>query len=138
MSPSLPGELQEGYVLVRHALRNFRKKSGFHECPKCKSRSVWRTDPLGALEETLHFLLRVSPYRCARCDNRFMDSKVVRPSDEPTRTSRWLAYVRAKFGLTPRERPAFANSLNLKSILPPPTANRDVAIAESEERFTRA
>jgi DNA-directed RNA polymerase subunit RPC12/RpoP len=54
----------------------FRNKTGFHECPQCKSRSVWKADPYGTLESFLYRFLKLSPYRCARCDRRFMDSKL--------------------------------------------------------------
>lgn len=53
-----------------------RSQSVFHECPQCKSRSVWKADPYGALEQVLHNCLKLSPYRCARCDCRFLDTKI--------------------------------------------------------------
>jgi DNA-directed RNA polymerase subunit RPC12/RpoP len=77
-----------GVCLVR---LGFRNKTGFHECPQCKSRSVWKADPYGTLEETLYLLLKLSPYRCARCDRRFMDSKIP-PADAPVPSMRlWLS-----------------------------------------------
>ena len=79
---------------MRFPLRNFRNKTGFHECPRCKSRSVWKADPHGTLEETLHRLLKVSPYRCARCDKRFLDSKVFAADAPAPRGKRWFAYFR--------------------------------------------
>src|ERR1700751_1512166 len=83
-----------GISLVRVALRNFRNKTGFHECPRCKSRSVWKTDLQSALEDALHLLLNVSPYRCARCDQRFMDAKASAAEVvAPPRTTGWLAAV---------------------------------------------
>jgi hypothetical protein len=72
-------------------LLGFRNKTGFHECPQCKSRSVWKADPYGTLEETLHRVLRLSPYRCARCDRRFMDSKIPVPGAPPRLMRRWLS-----------------------------------------------
>jgi hypothetical protein len=53
-----------------------RSQSVFHECPQCKSRSVWKADPFGTLEQLLHSYLKLSPYRCARCDCRFLDTKI--------------------------------------------------------------
>jgi DNA-directed RNA polymerase subunit RPC12/RpoP len=53
-----------------------RSQSVFHECPQCRSRSVWKADPYGALEQILHNYLKLSPYRCARCDCRFLDTKI--------------------------------------------------------------
>ena len=53
-----------------------RSQSVFHECPQCRSRSVWKADPYGALEQVLHNYLKLSPYRCARCDCRFLDTKI--------------------------------------------------------------
>jgi DNA-directed RNA polymerase subunit RPC12/RpoP len=58
-----------------------RSQSVFHECPHCRSRSVWKADPYGALEQVLHNYLKLSPYRCARCDCRFLDTKI--SSGEP-------------------------------------------------------
>ena len=69
----------------------FRNKTGFHECPQCKSRSVWKADPYGTLEETLHRWLRLSPYRCARCDRRFMDSKIPTADAPAPLMRRWLS-----------------------------------------------
>jgi hypothetical protein len=60
-------------VNLRFAVRS---QSVFHECPQCKSRSVWKADPYGALEQVLHSYLKLSPYRCARCDCRFLDTKI--------------------------------------------------------------
>src|ERR1700741_4015169 len=60
-------------VDLRFAVRN---QSVFHECPQCRSRSVWKADPYGALEQILHNYLKLSPYRCARCDCRFLDTKI--------------------------------------------------------------
>jgi transposase len=53
-----------------------RSQSVFHECPQCKSRSVWKADPYGTIERVLHNYLKLSPYRCARCDCRFLDTKI--------------------------------------------------------------
>ena len=53
-----------------------RSQSVFHECPQCRSRSVWKADPYGSLEQVLHSYLKLSPYRCARCDCRFLDTKI--------------------------------------------------------------
>jgi hypothetical protein len=55
------------------------------------SRSVWKADPYGTLEETLHRLLKLSPYRCARCDKRFMDAKIPSPRAERPRVIRWMS-----------------------------------------------
>ena len=61
---------------MRFALRS---QTEFHECPQCRSRSVWKADPYGSLESILHRYLKLSPYRCARCDCRFLDSKIPSP-----------------------------------------------------------
>jgi transposase len=53
-----------------------RSQSVFHECPHCRSRSVWKADPYGTIEQVLHSYLKLSPYRCARCDCRFLDTKI--------------------------------------------------------------
>jgi len=53
-----------------------RSQSVFHECPQCRSRSVWKADPYGTIEQILHNYLKLSPYRCARCDCRFLDTKI--------------------------------------------------------------
>src|ERR1700759_1584069 len=53
-----------------------RTQSVFHECPQCRSRSVWKADPYGSIEQVLHSYLKLSPYRCARCDCRFLDTKI--------------------------------------------------------------
>ena len=77
-----------GVSLVR---LGFRNRTGFHECPQCKSRSVWKADPYGTLEETLYRFLKLSPYRCARCDRRFLDSKILAADAPPAFTQRWLS-----------------------------------------------
>lgn len=83
----------------------FRNKTGFHECPQCKSRSVWKADPYGTLEETLYLLLRLSPYRCARCDRRFLDSKIL-VADAPSPLLRqWLYRARSTASRLVRRRP---------------------------------
>jgi DNA-directed RNA polymerase subunit RPC12/RpoP len=69
----------------------FRNKTGFHECPQCRSRSVWKADPYGTLEETLHRLLKLSPYRCARCDRRFLDAKIPAPESQRFPLTRWFS-----------------------------------------------
>jgi DNA-directed RNA polymerase subunit RPC12/RpoP len=79
----------------------FRNKAGFHECPQCKSRSVWKADPYGTLEETLHRFLRLSPYRCARCDRRFMDSKIPASDTSPHLVQRWLSRASRLLHRTP-------------------------------------
>jgi len=62
---------------VRLPLRN---ANGFHKCPRCESRSVWKMDSVGAYEKTVHSLLRIAPYRCAWCDKRFLDYKITEPA----------------------------------------------------------
>lgn len=37
---------------------------------------MWKADPYGAFEQVLHSYLKLSPYRCARCDCRFLDTKI--------------------------------------------------------------
>lgn len=57
-----------------------RNANGFHKCPRCESRSVWKMDSVGAYEKTVHSLLRIAPYRCAWCDKRFLDYKITEPA----------------------------------------------------------
>jgi DNA-directed RNA polymerase subunit RPC12/RpoP len=128
-------------VLVGVALRNLRNKSGFHQCPRCKSRSVWKADPHGTVEETLHYLLRLCPYRCARCDKRFMDAKAPRPDDPKPRVTRWMAYAKSKasrvFGSN--DRSPFDNVLKLNFAVPPrPTTPQisENAMTESVEHLS--
>jgi DNA-directed RNA polymerase subunit RPC12/RpoP len=131
---------------VRLALRNCRNKTGFHECPRCKSRSVWKADPQSALEETLHLILRVSPYRCARCDMRFMDAKL-HADIVPTRFTRWIASARSIASRTmifSRKSP-FQDELKLKltSFTAPPAAvlpqkRCDTSLGEAVEHMTSA
>ena len=131
-------------MLVGVALRNFKNKSGFHECPRCKSHSVWKADPHGTLEETLHFLLKLCPYRCARCDKRFMDSKVI-PANAPLpRMTRWLTYARSKAGnvFKSNERSPFEEGLKLNFALPPSQATsrvekRESPLTENMEHLTK-
>ncbi len=124
--------------MVRLALRNFRNKTGFHQCPQCKSRSVWRADPHGTLEETLHLLLRVSPYRCARCDKRFMDAKVCAADAPAPQMRRWLDYARsvASRMLESTQRTPFEEGLKLMSILAPRAEKRDASL-DSVEQLTK-
>jgi hypothetical protein len=91
------------------------------------------------LEETLQLLLRVSPYRCARCDKRFMDSKAC-AADTPTpQMSRWLAYARSMASrmLRSTQRTPFDDGLKLNYILAPRAEKRDAALADSVERLTK-
>jgi hypothetical protein len=103
--------LNQGCELVR---LGFRNKTGFHECPQCLSRSVWKADPYGTFEETLHKYLRLSPYRCARCDTRFMDSKIPTEGAPPRLIRRWLSRGWRLLQRTPLD-----ESLRLYSILDP-------------------
>lgn len=123
---------------MRFALRNFRNKTGFHECPRCKSRSVWKADPHGTLEETLHLLLRVSPYRCARCDKRFMDAKKVRADAPAPRVNRWLAYARSTASrlMKSKQRSPFEEGLKLTFVAPKPE-RREVPVRESEAHLSK-
>ena len=125
---------------MRLALRNFRNKTGFHECPRCKSRSVWKADSHGMLEETLHLLLRVSPYRCARCDKRFMDSKVCAADAPAPRTNRWFAYARSTASrvLKAAQRTSFEEALKVNSIFAQVPEKHDDRLRGSVERLTKA
>jgi DNA-directed RNA polymerase subunit RPC12/RpoP len=107
---------------VRLGLRN---KTGFHECPQCKSRSVWKADPYGALEEALHHFLRLSPYRCARCDKRFMDSKIPVPGAPPRLIRRWLSRASRLMRRTPLD-----EALRMYSILGPPLPTPSASVAQ--------
>ena len=124
------------------ALRNFRNKTGFHECPRCKSRSVWKTDPQNALEDALHLVLNVYPYRCARCDKRFMDAKASAAEIvTPPRTTGWLASIRAAgsraLSLVQRSTP-FEQGLQLNSILRANSDQGQGPLAKGVERLTKA
>jgi DNA-directed RNA polymerase subunit RPC12/RpoP len=129
--------------LVRVALRNFRNKTGFHECPRCKSRSVWKTDPQNTLEDTLHLLLGVYPYRCARCDKRFMDAKAsAAEASAPPNQNRWLAYLRSTGSRILRlvQRTPFEEGLRLNSILGSGSNSEkhQAALSKNVERLTKA
>jgi DNA-directed RNA polymerase subunit RPC12/RpoP len=125
---------------VRLALRNFRNKSGFHECPRCKSRSVWKADPQNLLEETLRLLLKVSPYRCARCDKRFMDSKTYCSETTPSRMTRWFAHARSAASkmLESTRRNPFEDALLLNANFIPKARKHDAPVAERVEQLTKA
>ena len=131
---------------MRLALRNCRNKTGFHECPRCKSRSVWKADPQSALEETLHLILRVSPYRCARCDMRFMDAKL-HTDIVPTRFSRWMASARsaASRAMIFSRKSPFQDELKLKltsfsapSAVAPSQKHRESPMPDAVEHMTSA
>ena len=123
--PSIGVSLSIEYVLEVLLVRlGFRNKTGFHECPQCKSRSVWKADPYGPLEETLHRLLRLSPYRCARCDKRFMDSKIPVPGAQPRLMRRWLSRASRLLHRRP-----FDEALRLYSIFSPPLSTPAGSIA---------
>lgn len=127
--------------MVRVALSNFRNKTGFHECPRCKSRSVWKTDPQNALEDALHLLLNVYPYRCARCDKRFMDAKASAAEVvAPPRTSGWLASLRWAGSriLSLVQRTPFEEGLRLNSILRATPDQGQRPLAKGVERLTKA
>jgi hypothetical protein len=81
---------------------------------------VWKTDPYGTLEQTLYRFLKLSPYRCARCDRRFMDSKIPAPDTSPALMRRWLSRASRLLHRTPLD-----EALQKYSILgPPPAPNR--------------
>jgi hypothetical protein len=125
---------------VRLVLRNCLHKSAFHQCPRCKSRSCWKTDPQSALEETLHALFRVSPYRCARCDMRFMDSKL-KSEAPPARVTRWWAFIRSAASrvFVVSRRSPFDDSLRLNWLLAPKAQiNGDSSIHEPVSTLTKA
>ena len=120
--------------MVRLALRNFRNKTGFHECPRCKSRSVWRADPHGALEETLHLLLRVSAYRCARCDKRFMDAKAYAGEVTPAKPGRLVTLLRRMLKST--ERKSF-EGLQLNTLFAANSEKREARLPDSVRHMTK-
>jgi dissimilatory sulfite reductase (desulfoviridin) alpha/beta subunit len=123
---------------VRSALRNFRNKTGFHQCPRCKGRSVWRCDPTGTLEETLHVLLKVSPYRCARCDQRFMDSKVCPADASAQQESRWRVYVGSVTSrMLGSSRTPLEEVLKLRSILVASVEKHSAPLPDSVEQLTK-
>ena len=125
---------------MRLALRNCLNKSAFHQCPRCKSRSCWKTDPQNLLEETLHALLRVSPYRCARCDMRFMDAKT-KSEVTPAKVTGWWASARSaasRIFVVSRRSP-FDESLRLDWLLAPKVQlNRDSSLHEPVSTLTKA
>jgi hypothetical protein len=118
-----------GVYLVR---LGFRNKAGFHECPQCKSRSVWKADPYGTLEETLHRFLRLSPYRCARCDRRFMDSKIPASDAPPHLVRRWLSRASRLLHRTPLD-----EALKRYSIFEQPVPER-AGRSTSQQRTDRS
>jgi len=125
---------------VRLALRNFRNRSGFHECPRCKSRSCWKADPQNLLESTLHRVLRVSPYRCARCDMRFMDAKA-KSEVPPTRVVRWWTSARSAASrvFTLSRRSPFDEGLKLNSLFAPRVQiKHENSVHESVPTLTKA
>lgn len=140
MSRALVHSFSGGCELLRLALKNCGNKSGFHECPRCKSRSCWKSDPQSMLEETLHVVLRVSPYRCARCDMRFMDSKT-KSETPPAKMVRWWASARSTasrvFAISRRS--PFDDSLKLNWLLAPKVQiNREPAVREPVPTLTKA
>jgi DNA-directed RNA polymerase subunit RPC12/RpoP len=116
----------------------FRNKTGFHECPQCKSRSVWKADPYGTLEETLYRFLKLSPYRCARCDRRFLDSKVLVAEMPHLPKQRWLTRAsrllhRRPLDETLRLYSIFAQTLPTPSLqVRRPSRDRSAAVCEPE------
>src|SRR5579863_6155075 len=47
-------------------------------CPCCGSHTFWRSNQRGIIERFFLNLLRIRPYRCSRCDNRFYSRSVSR------------------------------------------------------------
>jgi len=45
-------------------------------CPNCGSASLYRSKRHGVGEFLLHHLLRITPYRCKKCDVRHFRSRV--------------------------------------------------------------
>jgi|SRR5580658_3968534 len=103
-----------------------RSQSVFHECPQCKSRSVWKADPFGTLEEVLHSYLKLSPYRCARCDCRFLDTKISSGDAPLPLVTRAIDRLRGWVQRTPYDT---STGLALNAILGP-------ASVKPERRFT--
>jgi DNA-directed RNA polymerase subunit RPC12/RpoP len=93
-----------------------RSQSVFHECPHCRSRSVWKADPYGALEQLLHSCVKLSPYRCARCDCRFLDTKIASGDAPLPLVTRAFDRVRGWVQRTPYDT---STALALNAILGP-------------------
>jgi hypothetical protein len=102
-----------------------RSQSVFHECPQCRSRSVWKADPYGTLEGILHSYLKLSPYRCARCDCRFLDTKISSGDAPLPLASRAFDRLRGWVQRTPYDT---STALTLNAILGP-------ASVKPERRF---
>jgi hypothetical protein len=59
-------------------------KSSF--CPNCASAAIRRSRRQGFLEQVLHRVLFISPYRCNACDNRYFRLRLpVQPAEKPPR-----------------------------------------------------
>jgi hypothetical protein len=53
-------------------------------CPSCASHSSHRSKRNGLLEQILHAVLFVSPYRCNACDERYYRFRLpVHPAEKP-------------------------------------------------------
>ena len=55
-------------------------------CPKCASHAIHRSRRKGLLEQILHSVLFVSPYRCNACDERYFRFRLpVHTAEKPPR-----------------------------------------------------
>jgi hypothetical protein len=53
-------------------------------CPNCASTAIYKSRRKGLLEQLLHSLLFVSPYRCGACDQRYFRFRFsAPPADKP-------------------------------------------------------
>jgi hypothetical protein len=55
-------------------------------CPNCASAAIRRSRRKGFLEQMLHAVLFISPYRCSACDKRYFRFRLpVHPAEKPPR-----------------------------------------------------
>jgi transposase-like protein len=55
-------------------------------CPQCASASIRRSRKSGILEQVLHSVLFISPYRCNACDKRYYRLRLpVHSAEKPSR-----------------------------------------------------
>jgi predicted Zn-ribbon and HTH transcriptional regulator len=55
-------------------------------CPNCASAEIHRSRRKGLLEQILHTIFLISPYRCKACDERYFRLRVAAaPAEKPRR-----------------------------------------------------
>ena len=79
----------------------FRNKRDSMNVRSARAARFGKPTRTARFEETLHRFLRLSPYRCARCDRRFMDSKIPASDAPPRLVRRWLSRASRLLHRTP-------------------------------------